>query len=618
VGRSGESSAASVPGTAMPLEEFANDGVGGRAWNSYNQTANSDGPEIAGRPSPIGAGSTVHVYARSATGDLMEFINDDAGGRLWNSYDLTQIADGPTVAADPGAALYGPNVHVYTEAPDGDLVEWANDDAGGRLWNSYDLTQIIGGPTLEGDPTPLVNGSSDRIFARGSNGDLIEYANDDANGRLWNAYDLTEETDGPSIAGDPNPVYDGSVLHVYVQATGGDLIDFVNDNPDTQTWTAFNVTASAGGPTMTGRPSPLVVNNGIDVFVRASSGALTEYANDGANGRAWNAYPISGPTVVGDPSSVQRAGSIYVYAQASGGDLTEFIENGAGQPWQHDDPTEIAEGPGIGGDPAAFVFAGVSLHVYVGAGTQSSAPGGVGVYGLDAGAETSQAIEDDWPIIGDTGALGTQTAPYTGINIGADEQTGADITASGRRVTWLSFWTVSGPVASGTAGAACYTTSCYYSDGYGAGQYVAQTIDSYAASGVSVKPDWVILDPEGYPDDHSGLDDPTLGGTAANWLSFLTGWSQGITSVNTTLQPAYYADQYEYNTFDLGAIQLPAFIAVAFPGPIDILNATTNVAGFIAFGATCPSASEEQTLVSAPWSGSYNTLQFAGSQYCAP
>ena len=94
--------------------------------------------------------------------------------------------------------------------------------------------------------------------------------------------------------------------------------------------------------------------------------------------------------------------------------------------------------------------------------------------------------------------------------------------------------------------------------------------------------------------------------------------NQGISSIDPSLHPGFYADQYEYNTFDLEAVQLPAFVALAFPGPVDILNSTANVAGYIAFGATCPAGSEEQTLESAPWGGSYNTLQFAGSQYCGP
>jgi len=602
--------------TSVPLMEFANDGAAGRAWNAYNQTVNSGGPAVAGRPSPIEYGITVHVYARAANGDLMEFINDDAGHRLWNAYDLTQITQGPTFAADPDATFFGRSVHVYGEAPNGDLIEVINDDAGGRLWNAYDLTAAANGPTLGGDATPLVNGSSDWVFARASDGDLVEFTNDGANGQLWNAYDLTQEANGPAIADDPNPILVGGALHVYAESSSGSLEEFVNANPAGQTWTSDNVTSLASGPRITGRPSPVALNAVIQVYARSSTGTLTEFASDGANGHQWNTYPLPAPTVVGDPSAILKGSTTYVYAQATGGDLTEF--SGSGNSWTHDDPSAIAGGPPIGGSPGALLFAGVSIHVYAGGMTQSAPPTGVGVYGLDPGAGTVQAIKDNWPIIGDTGALGTQLAPYTGVSAGADLQTGQDITASGRKVTWLSFWTVSGPVASGPSQTPCYTSSCYFSDGVGAGQYVAHTIDSYASQGVSVKPDWVLLDPEGYPDDHSGLDDPTLGGTASNWLAFLTGWSQGITSVDAGLHPGFYADQTEYNDFNLASIQIPAFVAIAFPSPSNILTSSPNVAGYIAFGATCPASGEEQTLTSTPWNGSENTLQFSGGAYCAP
>jgi hypothetical protein len=133
-----------------------------------------------------------------------------------------------------------------------------------------------------------------------------------------------------------------------------------------------------------------------------------------------------------------------------------------------------------------------------------------------------------------------------------------------------------------------------------------------------LKPDWVILDPEGFPDDHSGLDSGP-GATPANWSSFLTGWSNGLASIDPALHAGFYADQYEYNAFDLASIQLPAFVALAFPGPTNILvNPSNNVAGFIAFGATCPAGAEEQTLVSPPWNGSYNTCSSPAGQYCGP
>jgi len=306
-----------------------------------------------------------------------------------------------------------------------------------------------------------------------------------------------------------------------------------------------------------------------------------------------------------------------VYAEAAAGnDLLEFSSPGTGQAFSNSDLTSMASGPTIGGSPGALLYGSSSLHVYAPGPIPAGAPGGVGLYGLDPGAQTSQAIQDNWPIIGDTGALGTQSAPYTGLNMSADLSTGQAIATSGKRVSWLSFWTVSAPVGANADGSDCFTATCYYNDAFAAGVFVAKTIGSYKGSGLNLKPDYVIIDPEGFPDNHSGLDSGP-GGTSAAWSSFLTGWAQGIASVDPSLKAGFYADQYEYNTFDLAAIQLPAFVALAFPSPQNILQPpTTNVAGFVAFGATCPAAAEEQTLATPPWGGTYNTLQFTGSQYC--
>jgi hypothetical protein len=612
---------ATLPGISMPLQEFVADGGGGRPWNNYNQTANSAGPAMAGRPSPIGYGPTVHVYARAATGDLYEFINDGFGGRLWNAYDLTAITRSTTISGDPNAVFFGAIVHVYAEAPNGDLIEFVNDGAGGRLWNAYDLTAITGGPTLGGDPAAMVNGTSDRVFARASDGTLVEYTNDGVGGHLWNAYDLTTESGGDALGGDPYPLLVGSTVHVFAQNGNGDLVDFVNNSAGGKPWNEVDLTATTNGaPSVTGRPSALISNGLVNVFARASSGALTDFVGSGAAGSSWSTFNVTQisntPSVVGDPSSFEWGNTPYVYVQATGGDLVELYNNGPGQNWLSLDLSTTAGGTKIGGDPAGLLYGGNSLHVYAGGPPPATPPQGVGLYGLVAGAPTSQAIEDDWPIIGDTGALGTQSAPYTGFLLNADLPTGLDIQASGRRVTWLSFWTVSGPVASGPSNTPCWTPSCFYSDAYGAGQFVAHTIDGYASQGLSLKPDYVILDPEGYPDNHSGLDSGP-GATAPNWTAFLTGWADGIASIDTSLHAGFYADQSEYNSFDLASIQLPAFVAVAFPGPVDILHASSNVAGFIAFGATCPATSEEQLLTGAPWNGAYNTLQFAGT-YCGP
>ena len=175
------------------------------------------------------------------------------------------------------------------------------------------------------------------------------------------------------------------------------------------------------------------------------------------------------------------------------------------------------------------------------------------------------------------------------------------------------------------------TTTTYYAHGFAAGAWVASQIDQYRGLGVGLKPDWVIFDPEGYPDNHSGLDAPggssatTISRYATYWNSMLKGWSDGVTSVDPTLNPGVYASQSEYRNYGLSTQSMPVFMAVAFGGggPIPVAGASgSNVRGFISFSATCTPTStlkaEETTLLNPPWAGQFNTLQFNAGVYCKP
>src|SRR5580658_1423041 len=57
----GASAAAGTP-TVMPLQEFVNDDAGGHLWNAYDQTVNAAGPSITGRSSALINGTSVYVF----------------------------------------------------------------------------------------------------------------------------------------------------------------------------------------------------------------------------------------------------------------------------------------------------------------------------------------------------------------------------------------------------------------------------------------------------------------------------------------------------------------------------------------------------------------------------
>ncbi len=265
-------------------------------------------------------------------------------------------------------------------------------------------------------------------------------------------------------------------------------------------------------------------------------------------------------------------------------------------------------------------------------GLLSLVPTDVAVYSYDSD-NASAALGDGWTGVGVTGGLGTCGGQYVDTSPSNDRNVGAVLAST--KEPWYSFWTVSGPSkwANGGCQALAGTTTAFHNIGYTAGRAVATKIDSY---GLSRKPNYVILDPEGYPDNHSGLD----ASSAAGWAAMLSGWSAGIKSIDSSLVPAFYSTQYEYIHFNLKAISEPAFIAVAFgwsgssivnPQRLSGINGS-NIVGVSAFFAGVPWSAECGVTVNgrpnhtaavhnansvASWGYRDNTIQFDPGTRCA-
>lgn len=230
---------------------------------------------------------------------------------------------------------------------------------------------------------------------------------------------------------------------------------------------------------------------------------------------------------------------------------------------------------------------------------------GVGVYGgFGTDAVVASAIGGGWPVIGDAGALGTMSAPYTAeVQSQPDLHVARSIASAGSASTWLSFWTVSGPSPGDN----------WNNAGYLAGRQAATTLDLYGA-----KPSFVILDPEGYNGEPNTCAAQLDGspGNPADWALFLAGWATGIHSLNGRLTPSFYANQCQYNSGDLAAIRLPAFVAVSpvfFSGGSGNKPGVSggNIRGYIAYYGGCLAAPYEATVNS--WGAPYNTIQFSDS-----
>jgi hypothetical protein len=355
------------------------------------------------------------------------------------------------------------------------------------------------------------------------------------------------------------------------------------------------------------------------------------------NPSGWTASNVTNATANAPPLSGEifldaTDASIVIAGQAQNwGDLFVLSSSFAAPSWVATNVSVTATNAArTVGTVVTGLYVGGNLELYA-AGINSPPPQGVGVYAIPS-KDWSAAITSGWPIISETGGLGTQSAPWVGYTGGAAVATSPDylmgqaIYNSHKRVTWLSFWTVSGPLAGQPQ-----TTTNYYNHGFAAGAWVATQIDQYRTLGVGLTPDWVIFDPEGYPNNSSNLVAPTgasnatLALYATYWTAILQGWTQGIASIDPSLNAGLYANQSEYRNYNLAAQPLPVFEAVAFSGggPTAITGASgSNIRGYIGFSAVCnpPStlATEMSTLVNPPWSGQFNTLQFNSNSYCPP
>ena len=650
--------------TGLAVVQYAATGEAPLPWNAHLLSRSDPARETSTGPRAArAAGGGIQVAFRNPAGDLI-WLDGSAQGRF-SATNLTSVTRLPPVP------LVGPQGfdEVFCVTSADHLVVLTREVSStttptlrtGRFnvvlhWQRIDLT-ALGGPLVSGTPSVLVQGTLTAVFTRTVSGDLVEYVDDGQGGRPWSGYDLSVISGGPKINSDPVGFFDPATHQVQVAATElgpvkGDVAVFTPNDVGGRIWTFEDISAatdtapeSTGLAAVTYEGAPLLFgagpNGDVDEFLATTTGDSTTWRVADLTARV----PDS-PQITGAPSAVVDGTHIAVAAvAASWGDLFEWTNTTSSTTWSAVDVSITGVGPTrtVAGRPA-IVFAGGVLSMYA-AGVSVPAPEGTGVYSVPW-AKWAQALKDGWPVLGDTGGLGAQCAPWTTIP-GAgkatppDEYVGQTIQASHLRETWLSFWTVSGP---GTPhGPACtaahgpFTPRSYFNHGAAAGAFVATEIDTYRADGLGLKPDWVIFDPEGYPDNHSGLWGPTsppakLTASIANWYAMLAGWRAGIASVDPSLKAALYANQYEYMRYHLYNQPLPTFIAGSFAERLVkgkkslVPPARTafgpNIRGFVVFNQfepTCTQVTNERLILTqTPWDGAYNTVQIPPGAYCPP
>ncbi|MGH9044665.1 MAG: CHAP domain-containing protein [Acidimicrobiales bacterium] len=300
------------------LVQYAADGLGGRAWNAYDLTQLAGAPQIASDPAAIVVGgSSLYVFFQaSGTGDLTEVTNSGPAGQPWTTLDLSATSGTP-ITGDPSVVSEGGTLEVFAQSTSGHLIAFSGSGSGTLAWTSTDVTGSTGAG-IEGSPGAIVFGSTSlHVYAQGWGGALTEFVNDGPQGP-WSAYNLTVDAAGPTISGQPDPIVYGATVHVYVNASG-QLFEVDNDDAGGRLWNAYDLSALGAGPTVTGDPTAVFWTKTIvDVFVQGASGDLFTYVNDDAGGRLWNAYDLTatsgGPSIGTDPTAIIEGGSISVFA----------------------------------------------------------------------------------------------------------------------------------------------------------------------------------------------------------------------------------------------------------------------------------------------------------------
>lgn len=676
------SSRAATPATpaGLPLYQFVQTGAQPLPWNAVSLEAKLGGTTMIGGPHGA-TNATEGVLAYRTSLDGLALLTQSATGPArWSQY--APSADVPVPAADP-VPFFDPSGNadlIYVDVS-GDVIvlssnetetpEWLHHRFD-TPWHPYlvtNLTALSGVTASTGLASVQVSGTSATVAYRTSSHAIEVLALSWSNNQPVPVYDqsavtiassavVTTSTTTTTLAStssglssftsDP-VVLPGPTAAIATTLANGTLLVLTNTGPTFNTWTTQNLTTLTGALRVFGTLGLGTSASTIDLAALTSGGSLelftANYTSPGppssttpvASLDVWNsedvstlasgAPPLAGAlTVAVTPTQVAVAGQA-----AHWGDLFVLTNATGSTTWS---ATDVSVTAGTSARTVGTVVASLQVNgqlTLYAAGVSSPPPEGVGVYAIPA-AKWSTAIAQGWPIVSDTGGLGTQSAPWVGftgapsVASSPDFLLGQSIYNSHRRVTWLSFWTVSGPLSGQPL-----TTTNYYAHGFAAGVWVGDQLAAYRALGVGLSPDWVILDPEGYPDNHSHLDAPpgaskaTLATYATYWASMLSGWQAGLTSVIPSVNAGVYASQSEYRNYKLSALSMPVFVAVAFGdgGPIPVAGASgSNVRGFISFGALCnpPStlASEASTLLEPPWSGQFNTLQFNAGVYCAP
>ena len=187
--------------------------------------------------------------------------------------------DGDPVQDASSARLYaiGSNQHLI----------WTDFSANTSGYSYQDLTsQAAGQPQVQGTPALLVIGKSVQVFARGTNGHLVQFYTPDQFSGAWQAFDMTAATGSAVLDGDPV----AAAQVVFAIGANHHLMLFTWAQGSNWSMTDLTAIGSYNLQFM-GTPSVVVgTDQSIQVFARGTDNQLYELLHPAStNWQTWQA-----------------------------------------------------------------------------------------------------------------------------------------------------------------------------------------------------------------------------------------------------------------------------------------------------------------------------------------
>ena len=243
----------------------------GCCWQSLDLTALS-GIKVKTNPSFCGR----NIFVRAEYDHIIQFWFSDGSWR-WTDLTIEVTGQNTTISDDPACFRDNTGVqYVVFRSGGGHLI--------GLVWNGawqwFDLTELVGGSTIQGRPAIYINNSTGtgHIFARGSDSQLFEWWWSNVDGlQFANVAALCNH----SIAGNPSVCACNGGISVVFRDSSNHLIRIWKACQDQSSWRCEDLTNAGCGRMIAGDPSCFSGDGGASVFARTESGRLLRWVYSG-------------------------------------------------------------------------------------------------------------------------------------------------------------------------------------------------------------------------------------------------------------------------------------------------------------------------------------------------